>query len=438
MKRSLSFLLLLSFFLIFQSCCSLNLPMVGDLKCAGKATRVSLDRFIIRLKIPSIGDTQLTDPQILEMMKIVFQQQDIALKRCECGDPNLMMIILGEPVESKGELLTSVAGLRGGKMTADPLLVYKLKKPVYNKIPKLPDSGGPTNPDISEFISTQPNDMVLAVLDSGLDLNRFAGEKFLFENPAGIGCIEGNEPSSGYNFIDNNTTIQDNEDKSHGTFVTKKITEQLNSAGVSYQILPLKISKDRKVSYWDLLCAMSFAKQIDELPNVDIKIINASLGFRLNRNKLLDELLGTISGTQMSILKYYIDNFSNSTLVVTAAGNRGNNVDNDNDFAYYPSGFVSANLVAVGGLKEGNIGMHSSSNYGPISIDIAAPYVHTLMMDKVVGGTSIGTAQISASFAKLQFQNPTLSLAELKELYFANANHLQSLENVIKGGCYEQ
>ncbi|WP_373517929.1 S8 family serine peptidase [Pricia sp.] len=432
------FLVLLASLLIFQGCCSLKIPfienqfpIVGDLTCAGKNTALSLDRFIIRLKVP------MTKAQIEEIMRLAFpQQEQITLEDCKCGDPDLWMVVLGEALETKGDLLGVVAGLKGGEMTADPVLVYNLKKSNLKNIPGLPPTG-PTDPIISDFISEETDAMVLAVLDSGIDLNHFTGEKFLFRNPSVIGCIDDNEPSSGYNFIDNNTDIQDNAEISHGTFVTKKITEKLvDPLGAKYQILPLKISNDSLVSYWNLLCAMSFIKKLKNEHGVNIKIINASLGFKLNNNKipLLDEL---DLPDQMSILKKYINDLSDSSLFITAAGNKHTNVDKNGRFVYYPVGFDSETLMGVGGLNKNSISKHVKSNYGTKSVDIASPYVHKLM-NKDVTGTSIGTAQISASLAKFQDENPNLTPREIKTRFLGAASRSPSLNNFIKDGKYEQ
>ncbi|HMB63950.1 MAG TPA: hypothetical protein VKN36_12800, partial [Eudoraea sp.] len=198
MKRSISFFAILSSLLILQGCCSLKIPaieaqfpLIDELTCAGKGVHVSLDRFIIRLNVP------MTDDQIVTMMELALpDHKPISLERCKCGDPDLMMIILGEAMENKGDLLTTVSGLRGGSMNSDPALVYKLKHSVYHKIPQLPASGGPLNPDIADFISDESDAMIVVVLDSGLDLNRFAGKKFLMQNPTGLNCIVGGEPSS--------------------------------------------------------------------------------------------------------------------------------------------------------------------------------------------------------------------------------------------------
>ena len=441
MKRALSFFVLLSSLLILQGCCSLKipgieakLPQIDELTCAGKGNFVSLNRIIIRLKVPPIGIEKPTDDDIKELMGRVFPDKGpFEIKRCACGDPDLMMIIFGNPVENQGDLLTSVQGLRDGGMNTDPALVYKLKHSVYHKIPQLPASGGPLNPDMTGFISDESDADVVVVLDSGLDLNRFAEEEFLFQNPTGLDCIAGGEPSSGYNFIENNTVIQDNEDKSHGTFVTKTILER---GGVSYKILPLKIAKNRLVSYFDLLCAMSFAKQLKNDHNVNIKFINASLGFKLKRN-LLDLLTGIANGGQMHLLKKYVDDFSDDAIFVTSAGNNGNNVDNYFGSAYYPAGFDSDNLIAVGGIKQSPISKHPKSNYGTMSIDIAAPYEHKID-NEPVGGTSIGAAQISASLAEFLNQNTQLNPIQLKTQFLLNASQSTGLMNFIKDGKFEQ
>jgi hypothetical protein len=440
MKRVVSIFVLLSSLLILQGCCSLKipgiedkLPFIDELTCAGKGNFVSLDRIIIRLKIPPIGMVRPTVAEIENLMEKAFPGKGpFEIKHCECGDPDLMMIILNEPVENKGDLLTSVQGLREGGMNTDPALVYKLKHSAYHKIPKSP--GGPLNPDITGFISDESDAKVMVVLDSGLDLNQFAKEEFLFPNPTGLDCITGSEPSSGFNFVDNNTIIQDNEDKSHGTFVTKTILEK---SGVTYKILPLKIAKNRLVSYFDLLCAMSFAKQLKEQHEADIKIINASFGFKLKRN-LLDLVTGTSNGGQMHLLKKYVDDFSEDAIFVTSAGNNHKNVDNNLFTSYYPAGFNSDNLIAVGGIKQIPISKHPHSNYGTRSIDIAAPYEH-IIDNEPVGGTSIGAAQISASIANYWNQHPNFNPIRLKNEFLDDANdNYPDLKNYFKDGKYEQ
>lgn len=58
-------------------------------------------------------------------------------------------------------------------------------------------------------------------------------------------------------------------------------------------------------------------------------------------------------------------------LVVVAAGNEGNNTDLvEND--YYPAGYHTSNMIVVGSMDEQNQLLHDS-NYGDVSVDVAAP-----------------------------------------------------------------
>lgn len=118
-------------------------------------------------------------------------------------------------------------------------------------------------------------------------------------------------------------------------------------------------------------------------------IINASWGCR-----------GCYSAPLYSAIKRAADA---NILFVAAAGNNG--VDNDNTTHHYPSDYNLPNIISVAAIKESGE-LAYFSNYGKISVDIAAPGydTHSTCPGKsycTKSGTSMATPHIAGSLALL-------------------------------------
>lgn len=265
----------------------------------------------------------------------------------------------------------------------------------------------------------------IAILDTGLDMTYFdetsqEDRVVLYLNPdnleLGRECKE--KGAWGWNFVDNNSNVSDNHESiGHGTLVTKTIITELKRAGTPYRILPIKVFDNKgQGKYSTILCGMSFLNKVQAL-NRDLKIVNASFGGNL----------GNIPPERTKILQDYIDGMQHNAIVVASAGNC--HFDTDDGFNnHYPSGYISNNIVSVAGYKQENntILLSDSSNYGQVSIDVAARFERKLKLTNNNGtltvqlrGTSYSAALVSARFAELIKSNPTWSPKLLKQEFLS-------------------
>ncbi|MDE7243946.1 MAG: S8 family serine peptidase, partial [Oscillospiraceae bacterium] len=184
---------------------------------------------------------------------------------------------------------------------------------------------------ISKYASRFTGSGVVAVVDSGVDF----GHPFL----------QGRLLSSGYDFIDGDTTPQDGY--SHGTHVTGTIIDCVGSAPV--YILPVRVFDDHGGGGY----ASTVAAGIKYAANNGADVINLSLG-------------GIHSSTKDSAISYAVEK---GCLVVASAGN-----DNMDTAGKCPAHITMGGMVVVSS-GDSNHNKASSSNYGS-SVDLMAPGVN--------------------------------------------------------------
>jgi subtilisin family serine protease len=177
---------------------------------------------------------------------------------------------------------------------------------------------------------------------------------------------------TGYDFARDQVPAYDYH--GHGTHVSGIIAAEANNAtlvtGVSgrnnLKVMPLRID----LSVYQIIQAIQYAE------SNSIKILNLSLG----------------GEGYSSSLKSVIDNFDG--LIIASAGNLSRNNDGSNPI--YPASYNSGNIISVAAVDQGN-NVSSYSNYGSVSVDVAAP------------GTSVlSTYQTYVSGSDEEFENMAL------------------------------
>lgn len=317
---------------------------------------------------------------------------DIAeVKTCNCNLTDIELWTIdttGYAQQGKGgveDILKSIKNNEEeGDMEGDHQFYFNMQtiaKPCKNEGIGLQAKVGPGNGD--RIIN-------VAIIDTGLDYQYFS--PILYNSKSPSAC----EPNiSGWDFVNNDNDPMD--DHYHGTLVTKVLISSFDSTNIPYRILPLKaFDENGRGSYFDVMCAIRYIHELG-----DIDIVNMSFGW--------DEL------DDIDIMKSLIDD-TKQTLFVASAGNNGTNTDLPGN-EHYPSGFDSNNLLSVAGFvpmeddggnaaptaatgTNNSIMLDPRSNYGPASIDIAAPFIHTVNLERCdedgqtvqveakVGGTS--------------------------------------------------
>jgi len=121
-------------------------------------------------------------------------------------------------------------------------------------------------------------------------------------------------------------------------------------------------------------------------------------------------------------------------LVVAAAGNEESNIDKKKN-AYFPASYKLSNIITVT-AHDKNLQVLSSSNYGKISVDIAAPGSRIKSATprskaSFLTGTSQATAFVSGVAAMLKAQFPNLKPKDLKKIITMSAKK----EFTLMGKC---
>lgn len=220
--------------------------------------------------------------------------------------------------------------------------------------------------------------VIVAVLDTGLDLSNPAFAGRLWVNPtAGQDGYSGDV--NGWNFVSNNSNVQDND--GHGTHVTGILAATGNNgigvAGVDWnaRIMVVKVLDSAgNGSTSNAIAGIYFAAQHGA------RVINASWGG------------GTYSAALADAIAYA---GSLGAVFVTAAGNDGVNSDVKPS---YPGSYNLPNEIVVAAVdSSGNLA--SFSDYGSSSVTLAAPGVNILSTVPggfgTLSGTSMATPYVS-------------------------------------------
>ena len=212
-------------------------------------------------------------------------------------------------------------------------------------------------------ITTGSSDVIIAVIDSGVDYNHPDLSANIWINSGEIGGNgiddDGNgyiDDTRGWNFFNNENNNDVMDTRGHGTCVAGIIGAiGNNSVGVTgvcwrAQIMPVRI-----------IGGLGYAFPVDAVISAiryasdnGAHIINCSFG----------------SYTESNAEKDAIER--SSALFVCSAGNDTN--DNDGSDKHYPSGYDCPNIIAVAATDQ-NDDLASFSNYGVTSVDVAAPGV---------------------------------------------------------------
>lgn len=367
--------------------------------------RLSPNQIVVRL------DANLAEPSLKAIKDEIFVQD---FETCSCGDTNIQLWTIDTDQIAIEGAVSSINRNGGKGVEGDRHFTMTMQAmPPFN--PK--NKGANSEP----FIKNTDAAVNIAVIDTGLDFSSdlFLGTSPFLYNTDGIpNCYP---TPAGWSFVNDSKYVMD--ENGHGTYVTKMITDKLAEKGVDFTILPLKVfDRYGNGSYWDIVCALGYIKEVQKNGG-SISIVNASFGGSMPQV------------AENQIFKGLIKDLSSTTLIITSAGNHG--LDNDNrEKAHFLSSYDSPNILAVGGYAgSGNIiRMDEYSNYGQISIDLAAPFHYNFRWQGGIAnlsGTSYAAAYTSNLAAQIVALRGMKNPAKLKMAIFGNTFDASGLDNMV-------
>jgi serine protease len=279
-------------------------------------------------------------------------------------------------------------------------------------------------------ITTGTSDLVVGVIDTGIDLSHPDLEANAWVNPREIDGNnvddDGNgfvDDVNGWNFYSNSKSVYKSygEDM-HGTHVAGTIGAVGNNragvAGVAWHVKLMSLKflggKDGKGSTANAIEAIYYA--IDQKTRgVNIRVLNASWG----------------GGGDSSSLREAIADAGKAGIVfVCAAGNEGEDVD---EGGHFPAGYAGelSSCISVAAIDASD-SLAEFSNYGHSSVSVAAPGYQILSTVPdggyaTISGTSMASPHVAGIAALLLSKEPGLTPAEVKQRIISTAEPIPAL-----------
>lgn len=280
--------------------------------------------------------------------------------------------------------------------------------------------------------TTGTNAVVVAVLDTGVDYQHPDLAANIWTNPAEIADNGMDDDGNGFpddvhgiDVVDMDGDPQD--DEGHGTHVAGIIgavgNNGLGVTGLNWnvQILPIRI-----LSADDSAGSANVAAAYDYL----IGLKNAGVNIRVANNSWGGDFPNLV------VKEAFARAAEAGILCVCSAGNDREN----NDLRpLYPTGYNSDGILSVAASDE-NDNPASFSNYGPRTVDLAAPGVNIISTLKggpfyaALSGTSAAAPLVSGAAALLLARNPDLTVAELKRLLLDSVDRSPAWANKVSSG----
>lgn len=261
--------------------------------------------------------------------------------------------------------------------------------------------------------NTINNEVIIAVIDTGIDINHKDLKNIIWSNPNEIinGLDDDNngyiDDITGWNFCENNNIIHNTSGllnvNSHGTAIAGIIQTNIRELGINdmannnnIKIMSLKVLSEHDKNqglFKNVIKAIQYAEKMGA------KICNLSF----SSDKYNKELENTINESSM--------------LFVVPAGNslrRGLNIDKK---ACYPASYDYSNILTVTSINK-NGSLSNFANYGEHSVDIAAPGedIYTTIPGNqysYVTGTSFAVPYVTAIAGILYSKYPNITSQEV-------------------------
>lgn len=247
--------------------------------------------------------------------------------------------------------------------------------------------------------AAQASDVVVAVIDTGIDVTHPELKAQLWVNPGEIpnNGIDDDDNGfvddvHGWNFVTNSPVLTDTH--GHGTHIAGIIaghSPELPRVNSQVKIMALKYY-DPKASGLDNL--LNSIKALHYAIKMKAQVINYS-GGGVESSKMEEAAIRKAA--------------SAGILVIAAAGNESADTDKT---GYYPANYKLPNIISVAAVDTQG-GLLSFSNYGSKTVDLATrgKNIYSTLPDGKHGfmtGTSQATALLTGMVAQLMLQKPEL------------------------------
>lgn len=278
--------------------------------------------------------------------------------------------------------------------------------------------------------------VIVAVIDTGIDYNHPDLANAIWNNPGeipGDGIDnDGNgyiDDLHGWNFYSGSNEVFTGGEDSHGTHAAGTIAAIRGTGGIAgitdnqyIKVMPVKAlgGSDGTGSPESVIAAIRYAE------SNGAAICNLSLGTSLYNEALAEAIKNS------------------GMLFVVACGNgsilgTGYNTD---QYPVYPASLPYDNVIAVSNLMfDGNLSRES--NFGPESVDIAAPGTYILSTTTggkygFMSGTSMAAPMVTGVAAMLYSYRADISLADVKNILLNSARKLDTLTGkLVSGGMLD-
>lgn len=287
---------------------------------------------------------------------------------------------------------------------------------------------------------TNCSNVVIGIIDEGYMYTHPEIAANAFTNPgevAGNGSDDdGNglvDDTYGWDFDGGNNSVFDGADDDHGTHVAGTIgAVGGNGEGVagmcwSVKLMSAKFLGRRGGTTANAIKAVDYFTDLKLRHNLNIVATNNSWG----------------GGGYSQALADAIERANAADILFIAAA--GNSATNNDTTASYPSGYTSANVIAVASIT--NTGALSSfSQYGATTVDIGAPgsgiwsTVPKSVKGKITAayasynGTSMATPHVTGAAALYAARHPGSSAAQIKAAILGSATPTPSLTGKVATG----
>lgn len=271
-------------------------------------------------------------------------------------------------------------------------------------------------------ITTGSSDVIVGVIDSGIDFNHPDLAPNIWTNPGEIpnnGIDDDHngfvDDVHGWDFVHNTNNPFD--DRYHGTVVSGVIgakgNNQTGIAGVCWNvsIVPIKfLDNTGNGADSDAIDAIYYATRLG------VNLTNNSWG----------------GGDYIQPMKEAIDDAGKHGILFVAAA--GNSIANSDVNPIFPAAYDCENIISVAATDE-NDNLVWFSNYGPKTVDVGAPGIdiYTTYLDnqyRYYLGTSLAAPQVSGVCALIKSKFPGLTGSQLKNILLKSVDVLPALQGL--------